>query len=331
MEDLTGRQFGPYRIVAPLGEGGMAAVYKAYQPAMDRDVALKVLPRHFAGDPQFVARFQREAKVLAKLQHPHILPVHDFGEAEGYTYIVMPYVQTGTLAGILTGRALPLSQIQGIVSQVGTALDYAHGRGLIHRDVKPSNILIDESGNILLTDFGLARIVERAATLTATGAIMGTPAYLSPEHGLGEKIDHRTDIYSLGVVLYEMATGRVPFAAETPMAVVIKHINDPLPMPRKVNHALPRPIERVILKSLAKSPADRYQTAGEFVKGLAAAAGEALWVSEVNQFNVFRIDTWARSCRHFHFASRSPVLPRMDRTCGWRMKTLPFPNTAWGL
>ncbi|MGH2620058.1 MAG: serine/threonine-protein kinase, partial [Anaerolineales bacterium] len=260
-------------MVAPVGEGGMAAVYKAYQPSIDRDVALKVLPRHFANDPQFVARFKREAKILAKLQHPHILPVHDFGEAEGYTYIVMPYVQTGTLAGLLTGRPLPLPRIQEIVSQVGMALDYAHGRGLIHRDVKPSNILIDESGNTLLTDFGLARIVEGAATLTATGAIIGTPAYMSPEQGLGEKLDHRTDIYSLGVVLYEMATGRVNFYAVNNMSVFIKHINEPLPMPRKVNSALPEPVERVILKSLAKSPANRHQSAGELVGGLAAAGG----------------------------------------------------------
>ena len=275
MEDLTGRQFGPYRIVGPLGEGGMAAVYKAYQPSMDRNVALKVLPRHFASDAQFVARFQREAKILAKLQHPHILPVHDFGEAGGYTYIVMPFVPTGTLAAILKGRPLPLSRIESIVTQVGAALNYAHARGLIHRDLKPSNILVDESGNCLLTDFGLARILEGAATLTATGAIMGTPAYMSPEQGLGEKLDPRTDIYSLGVVLYEMTTGRVPFSAETPMAVVVKHINDPLPMPRKLNQSLPEAVERVILKALAKSPADRYQTAGEFVKGLAAAVGEA--------------------------------------------------------
>ena len=271
MEDLTGRQFGPYRIVGALGEGGMAAVYKAYQPSMDRHVALKVLPRHFASDSEFVARFQREAKILAKLQHPHILPVHDFGEADGYTYIVMPFVPTGTLAGILKGRPLPLSRIESIVTQVGTALNYAHARGLIHRDVKPSNILIDESGNCLLTDFGLARILEGAATLTATGAIMGTPAYMSPEQGLGEKLNPRTDIYSLGVVLYEMTTGRVPFAAETPMAIVVKHINDPLPMPRNLNQSLPEAVELVILKCLAKSPGDRYASADELVRNFAAS------------------------------------------------------------
>jgi serine/threonine protein kinase len=147
MEDLTGKQLGPYQIVAPLGEGGMAAVYKAYQPAMDRYVALKILPRHFASDPQFVTRFQQEARVVAQLQHPHILPVFDFGEADGYTYIVMPFVKSGTLTDLLKGPALSLQQVRTLVTQIGTALDYAHARGLIHRDVKPSNVLIDETGN----------------------------------------------------------------------------------------------------------------------------------------------------------------------------------------
>ena len=271
MEDLTGRQLGPYQIVSAVGEGGMAAVYKAYQPAMDRYVALKILPRHFASDPQFIARFQREAKLLAKLQHPHILPVHDFGEADGFTYIVMPFVESGTLTDLLTGQPLSLSQIRNLIPQVGTALDYAHARGLIHRDVKPSNILIDESGNCLLTDFGLAKMVEGTAVLTASGAIMGTPAYMSPEQGLGQKLDGRSDIYSLGVILYEMASGHTPYSAETPMAVVIKHINDPLPPPRTVNPALPEAVERVILKALAKQPQDRYETAGNFVRALQSA------------------------------------------------------------
>src|SRR3990167_6529860 len=163
MEDLTGKQLGPYQVTAPLGEGGMAAVYKAYHPAMDRYVALKILPRHFASDPLFVARFQQEAKVIAKLQHPHILPVFDFGEADGYTYLVMPFIQSGTLANRMAGNPLPWPQIRAIISQVGDALDYAHARGLIHRDVKPSNVLIDERGNCLLTDFGIAKMVEGTA------------------------------------------------------------------------------------------------------------------------------------------------------------------------
>jgi len=274
MEDLTGKQLGPYQIVAPLGEGGMAAVYKAYQPAMDRYVALKVLPRHFASDPQFVTRFQQEARVVAQLQHPHILPVFDFGEADGYTYIVMPFVKSGTLTDLLKGPALSLQQVRTLVTQIGTALDYAHARGLIHRDVKPSNVLIDETGNCLLTDFGLAKIMEGSIHLTTSGAIMGTPAYMSPEQGLGQKIDRRSDIYSLGVILYEMAVGRTPYVAETPMAVVIKHINDPLPPPHVVNPDLAEAVERVILKALAKNPFDRFATAGEMVRALQAAIPE---------------------------------------------------------
>lgn len=275
MEDLTGKQLGAYQIVAPLGEGGMAAVYKAYQPGMDRYVALKILPRHFASDPQFVARFEQEAKVLAQLQHPHILPVFDYGQVDGYTYIVMPFLQSGDLTDLLKGQPLSLAQTGRIISQIGDALDYAHSRGLVHRDVKPSNVLLDERGNCLLTDFGIAKIVEGSSKLTATGGIIGTPAYMSPEQGLAQKLDGRSDIYSLGIVLYELATGRVPYQAETPMAVVIKHMNDPLPPPRQVNPTLPETIERIIFKALAKQPENRYATAGEMVRALQAAIGEA--------------------------------------------------------
>ncbi|UCF61314.1 MAG: protein kinase [Anaerolineaceae bacterium] len=274
MEDLTGKQLGQYRVVEPLGEGGMAAVYKAYQPAMDRYVALKILPRHFASDPEFVGRFQQEAKVIAKLQHVYILPVHDFGEAEGYTYIVMPYVRTGTLADLLEGKPLPLAKIQKFSSQVGAALGYAHSKDIVHRDVKPSNILIDERENCLLTDFGIAKMVEGTSHFTQTGATIGTPAYMAPEQILGEKLDGRSDIYSLGIVLFEMATGRQPYRAETPPAIFVKHLHDPLPLPRTENPDLPESVERVILKSLAKDREDRYPSAADFVQAITAAISE---------------------------------------------------------
>jgi len=273
MEDLTGKQFGSYRIVAPLGEGGMASVYKAYQPGIDRYVALKILPRHFANDPQFIKRFEQEAKVSAKLQHPHIVPIHDYGQAEGYTYIVMSFIESGDLTDILMSQQPSLSEIVRIVSQVGDALDYAHSMGIVHRDIKPSNILVDKRGNCLLTDFGIAKMVEGVASekLTTTGHVVGTPTYMSPEQGYGKEMDGRSDIYALGVILYEMITGRVPFRAETPMAVVIKHMNDPLPPPHEFNPDLPEAIERVALKALAKNPKDRYATAGDMVKALETA------------------------------------------------------------
>jgi serine/threonine protein kinase len=274
MEDITGKQLGPYQIIAPLGEGGMAAVYKAYQPGVEREVALKILPRHFANDPQFVARFEQEAKMLAQLQHPHILPVFDFGEAEGYTYIVMPLLKSGDLNDLMKVKPLPLDQIRRITTQVGDALEYAHQRGVVHRDVKPSNVLLDESGNCLLTDFGIAKLVESSANITATGGIVGTPTYMSPEQGLGRKLDGRSDIYSLGIIMYEMATGRVPYRAETPMAVVVKHINDPLPPPRQVNANIPKQLEKVILKAVVKKPDDRYQSAAELVKAAKKAIPE---------------------------------------------------------
>jgi len=270
MEDLTGKQLNQYQIVAPLGEGGMAAVYKAYQPSMERYVALKILPRQLANEPQFVGRFEQEAKVIANLQHPHILPVFDYGEADNYTFIVMPFVETGTLSDLLFGKPLPLPQIRSIISQVGDALDYAHTRGIVHRDIKPSNILMDESGNCLLADFGIAKMVEATTQFTQTGAIVGTPAYMSPEQGLGTKPDGRSDIYSLGIILYEMATGRPPYEAETPMAIVIKHINDPLPLPRSVNPNISEALERIILKALVKERENRYQTCAELVQAIQA-------------------------------------------------------------
>lgn len=276
MEDLTGKQFGPYRILAPLGEGGMAAVYKAFQPGVDRFVALKVLPQQYAKDPQFVERFEREAKVLAKLQHPHILPVHDFGEADGYTYIVMTFVESGDLAGTMTMQHLSLPEISRIIGQVGDALDYAHSQGIVHRDVKPSNILVDQRGNCLLTDFGLAKIISGYSNkLTGSGFVVGTPEYMAPEQGMSEAVDGRCDIYALGVILYELVTGRVPFSAETPVAVILKHVSDPLPPPHKLDPTVPEAVEQVILKAMAKSPDDRYATPGDMVKALQTAVQAA--------------------------------------------------------
>jgi Tol biopolymer transport system component/predicted Ser/Thr protein kinase len=281
MSDLIGKTLGAYRILEQIGVGGMATVYKAYQPSMDRDVAVKILPHYLSQDAEFAKRFQREARAIAKLEHAHILPVYDYGEADDTTYIAMRYVQAGTLKERIARGPLCLDEINRLVGQIGSALDHAHRLGVIHRDVKPSNVLIDDQGNTYLTDFGLARMMESSQQLTASGVGVGTPAYMSPEQGQGVKVDHRSDIYSLGVILYEMITGHVPFEAETPMGVVLKHITEALPLPRKVTPTVPEGVEKVILKALAKDPAHRFQTAGEMVEALnivvrKAAAEEAL-------------------------------------------------------
>ncbi len=276
MEDLTGKQFGPYQIVAPLGEGGMATVYKAYQSGMDRHVAFKILPRYFARDPQLAGRFQQEAKVLASLQHPHILPIFDFGEADSYTYIVMPFIKNGTLADWLQGQPIPLPEILRVITQVADALDYAHAQGLVHRDVKPSNILMDERGNCLLSDFGIVKLLEGSANFTTSSSTVGTPKYMSPEQGLGEPLDRRSDVYALGLILYELNTGRAPFDADTPMAMMFKHVNASLPIPRHLNPDLPLAIEEVILKALAKNPDERYATTTEMARALQAATPDSV-------------------------------------------------------
>ncbi len=272
MQHYIGRTIGTYQIVEQVGRGGMATVFKAYQPSMDRYVAVKILPSHFTEDASFVGRFTQEARTLARLEHPHILPVHDYGEQEGTTYLVMRYVKAGTLKDLVTrGGPLDLKEVSRVMGQVGGALDYAHSQDVIHRDIKPSNVLVDERGNTFLTDFGIAKLVAETAQFTASGAVIGTPAYMSPEQGMGQPVDYRCDIYSLGVVLYELVTGRVPYEAETPLAVLMKHVNDPLPLPRQIKPDLPEHVERVILRAMAKSPDDRFQSAQQMVDMLADA------------------------------------------------------------
>src|SRR6185503_2879149 len=271
-----GQMLGPYRIINQIGKGGMANVYKAYQPSVDRYVAIKVLPSQLAESQEFATRFQQEARIIAKLEHPHILPVFDYGESDGVAYFVMRYLDAGTLRDKMeAGRPLPLNDIDRIFTQLTDALSYAHSFGIIHRDLKPANALIDSHGNIFLIDFGIARLLESASPrLTQTDAIMGTPAYISPEQAQGQDVDQRSDIYSLGIILYEMVTGRVPFTADTPLAVILKHISDPMPLPSALKTDIPAPIEQVILKALAKKPQDRFATAAEFLSAWKRALDE---------------------------------------------------------
>lgn len=275
MQDLSGQNLGQYRVIEPIGQGGMASVFKGYQPGLDRYVAIKVLPPYYAHEPGFSARFEREAKAIAQLTHHHILPIHDYGQQDDLTYIVMQYIEGGTLKDLM-GRPVPLKEAARFVGEIASALDYAHQRGVLHRDVKPANVLIDQGRSrwSLLSDFGLARMVEGTSQLTGSGVGIGTPQYMSPEQGQGKKVDRRADVYSLGVVLYEMATGRVPFEAETPFAVVLKHIADPLPLPSTINPGVPPEVERVILKAMAKEPDGRFDTAGALADALRKAVSE---------------------------------------------------------
>lgn len=272
MNPYIGTTLGSYRILEQIGQGGMATVFKAYQPSMDRYVAIKVLPSHFTQDKSFLGRFNQEARTLARLEHPHILPVYDYGEQAGTTYLVMRYINAGTLSDLIAQQGpMDLDDVARILSQIGQALAYAHSQGVIHRDIKPSNVLIDEQGNAFLTDFGIAKLIASTAQFTRAGTILGTPAYMSPEQGLDRPIDHRSDIYALGVMLYEMVTGHVPYDAETPLAVLLKHVHEPLRPPRQIRQDLPEGVERVILKAMAKSPDDRFQTAEAMVDKLQRA------------------------------------------------------------
>jgi predicted membrane protein len=274
LDKLVGATVGQYRIVEQIGIGGMATVFKAYQPALDRYVAIKVLPAQHALTPGFSERFIREAKAVAQLNHPNILPIYDFGQEADLSYIVSKYVSAGTLKERLT-QPLSLQQAARLIEQLAGALDHAHERGILHRDVKPSNVLVDEGEWALLTDFGLAKMIAGESDLTGSGVGVGTPAYMSPEQIMGAEIDHRSDIYALGIILYEMVTGRVPYEAETPMAIVLMHVQQDPTLPRLANPDLPEAVERIILKAMAKKPDERFQSAGEMAQALKRAAEEA--------------------------------------------------------
>src|SRR5579859_1503844 len=270
---MIGSKLGPYELIEEIGRGGMATVYRAYQPNVDRFVAVKVIHRAVAMDSTSLDRFTREAKLVAKLEHPHILPVYDYNGQSDPPYIVMRYLPTGTLKDILEQTQLPFPEVGYLISQVASALDYAHRQGVVHRDIKPSNIMVDADGNGFLTDFGIARIVEGSQTqgLTGSGMTIGTPGYMAPEQGLGLPINGRADIYSLGVMVFEMLTGRQPYRAETPMAIILKHINDPVPEITLYNPNLPPALNAVVMRAMAKAPDDRYGTATEMARALTAA------------------------------------------------------------
>jgi len=268
MKPAPGVQVGPYQIVEQIGRGGMATVFKAYQPALERMVALKVLPDVLAEDPQFRERFRREAVAIAKLRHPSILTVYDHGEFEDQLYIVTEFVEGGTFAAEL-GKPLGVSRTSEVLGSIASALDYAHRQGVLHRDVKPSNILINKDGAAILGDFGLARMMAPTGErLTRIDMVVGTPEYMSPEQCAGKDASPAADQYSLGVVAFEALTGQVPYEAETPAAVMLEQIQSPLPMPRSVNPNLSVGVEHALMRALAKDPAQRFPSCGDFVKAI---------------------------------------------------------------
>lgn len=274
-ESLVGKTLGKVEITGLIGQGGMATVYRGVQPDVERTVAVKVLPPHPGQNADYSARFRLEAKTIARLQHPHILPLYDYGDQDGILYLVMPYVDGGSLAGRIAGGPMPLDAVVEYTRQIAGALDYAHRQGVVHRDLKPENILLDREGHALLADFGIVKLIEGAApagTLTVTGGLIGTPAYMSPEQAQGLPVDRRSDLYSLAVVVFEMLTGQQPYTADTAMQVVMQQINAPVPSLSAVSPNASPTLNAVLQKALSKNPTDRYASAAEMASALAAGA-----------------------------------------------------------
>jgi serine/threonine-protein kinase len=266
-DDLLGATFGHCVIRSVLGQGGMACVYRGYQMNLDRDVAIKVLPAQYAADKDFVERFKSEARAMARLSHPNIVTVHDAGQERGRLYIVMAYIPNGTLKDRM-GKPLDPRDVARCVKEVASALAYAHERGIVHRDVKPANVLIDADGRAILSDFGIAKVLASSSGLTRHGAGVGTPEYMSPEQCRGDYVDTRADIYALGVLIYEMLTGHTPFEADNYTALAHAHIYEPVPPPSRLNPRISPAVQAVILKALAKAPSDRFQTATDLALAL---------------------------------------------------------------
>lgn len=276
-DNLIGKMLGRYHLLEKLGEGGMAAVYKALDTSLERHVAIKVILPYQEQSEQFLARFKREARALAKLSHPNILKIFDFGEYEGSPYLVMEYISGGTLKEWLVGSSVPWQRAAQLLGCVARALEAAHAEGIIHRDVKPANILMANGKDPMLSDFGIAKLIEgsEATTdLTGTGVGIGTPDYMAPEQGVGV-VDGRSDIYALGVIFYQMVTGRLPYEADTPLAALLKKTTEPLPRPTQYVPDLPVNVENILIKALACEPRYRYQNMGEFAAALERLGSKA--------------------------------------------------------
>lgn len=271
MSSLIGRKLGQYEVTRLVGQGGMATVYLAVQPSLERNVAIKVLPPHPGMNQQFIQRFELEAKTVGRLQHPHILPLFDYGNEEDILYLVMGYIEGGSLSDLIDRGSIDPKQAEKILRELASAVDYAHRQGIIHRDIKPGNVLIDAEGHTVLTDFGIVKMAQgEGSGLTGTN-IVGTPAYMAPEQAQGLDVDERADIYALGTVIYELLVGEQPFKADTVMQVLVKQINDPVPSILEINPDLPEALDDVMQKVLAKNPNERYATAADFAEAFSRA------------------------------------------------------------
>ncbi|MBI3162113.1 MAG: protein kinase [Chloroflexi bacterium] len=260
-------KIGRYEIKSELGRGGMATVYRGYDPSFDREVAIKVLPREMMHDPQFRVRFEREIKMIAGLEHPSIVPVYDVGDEDGQPYFVMRFMTGGSLSDMIDKGKVPMQETARIVERIALGLTHAHKKGIVHRDLKPDNILFDENGDPFISDFGVAKLTESTGNLTGSGVI-GTPAYMSPEQAQGNDIDGRSDVYGLGVIVYQMLSGSQPYNADTPMGVVVKHITEPVPEILKMIPDLPHEVDGIIKLSMAKDRNKRYASAVDLAKAL---------------------------------------------------------------
>lgn len=264
-------KIGRYIVKSELGRGGMATVYRASDPSVDREVAIKVLPREMLHDPQFRSRFDREIKMVATLEHPSIVPIYDVGDEDGQPYFVMRYMNGGSLSDAIEKGKFSVQDTARIIDKISRGLAYSHRKGIVHRDLKPDNILFDDNGDPFISDFGVAKLTESSGGLTGSGVI-GTPAYMSPEQAQGSEIDGRSDVYGLGVIIYQMLSGQQPYSADTPMGVVVKHITEPVPEILHVQPSLPQDVDQVIKTAMAKDKNNRYATTIDLAKALNVAA-----------------------------------------------------------
>jgi serine/threonine-protein kinase len=276
LENSSPRTVKGYDLLEKLGEGAFGAVYRAHQPVVDRQVAVKVILPEFANQPDFIRRFETEAQLVAQLEHLHIVPLYDYWRDPDGAYLVMRLMKGGNLEDLVEKGSLPLAQVAHVLEQVVSALSAAHRKGIVHRDLKPANILLDEDGNAYLSDFGIAKAIGAQSGLTLTGAIVGTPAFISPEQVQSLPITPQTDIYSLGVMLYVMLTGKHPFPETSPGDLIARHLRDPLPDLQDFSPDLPPELDSVIQHATAKDPAERYPDVDSFLADLRRILGPDL-------------------------------------------------------